>query len=142
MGPGRALDRADFVHSTDSFSSDHTSRVIEPWIRWLFPAMSPLNVDWLHMMIRKSAHVTEYGIFALLIARALLSSSWPFLTRGWFVIGMGLLLAMAASDEFHQRFVPRRTSTPKDVLIDMCGGVAALTVVALWRAWRRRRTPG
>jgi VanZ family protein len=42
----------------------------------------------------------------------------------------------AASDEFHQSFVPVRTASVKDAMIDICGAAIAL---ALCVALRRRR---
>jgi VanZ family protein len=77
-----------------------------------------------------------------LVARAFLSSSRPWLSGGWFVAGFLVLTALAASDEYHQSFVPSRTAAVTDVLIDMSGGLVALTILALfrrWRTWRRMR---
>lgn len=93
----------------------------------------------LHAAIRKSAHVTEYGILALLVARALIGSSLSFFSRGWFVIAVLMLIAIAASDEYHQSFVPSRTAAVTDVLIDISGGVVALSLLALWRWFRASR---
>jgi VanZ family protein len=128
-----------FWASTEQFSSDNTAQVIQPWILWLFPKMSPETVEWIHAAIRKSAHVTEYAICALLVARALIGSSWPLLSRGWFVSCVLLLATVSASDEYHQSFVPSRTAAVTDVLIDMSGGLVALTLLALFRRWRRAR---
>ena len=126
-----------FWASTEQFSSENTASVIQPWIVWMFPGMSPEAVDRLHAAIRKSAHVTEYAICALLVARALIGSSRPLLSRGWFVVGILVLAALAVSDEYHQSFVPSRTAAVGDVLIDMSGGAAALSILAIWR-WLRR----
>jgi VanZ family protein len=129
-----------FWASTEQFSSEKTASVIQPWIQWFFPQMTPEGVENLHAAIRKSAHVTEYAIFALLAARALIGSSLRFFSHGWFAIAVLLLIAIAASDEYHQSFVPSRTAAVTDVLIDVSGGVAALSILALWRWARRRRT--
>jgi VanZ family protein len=126
-----------FWASTEQFSSDKTASVIQPWIIWLFPTMSPAQVEDLHAAIRKSAHVTEYAICALLVARALIGSSRPLLSRGWLVIGLLVLAVLAVTDEYHQSFVPSRTSAVKDVLFDMSGGAVALATLALWRRARR-----
>ena len=128
-----------FWASTDQFSSEHTGGIIRPWIEWLFPRMSPDEVESLHGLIRKAAHVTEYAIFALLVARALITSSIPLFSRGWLIICLVVLTALAASDEYHQSFVPSRTAAVTDVLIDMSGGLVALTILAVWRLARRRR---
>jgi VanZ family protein len=44
-----------------------------------------------------------------------------------------VVFAYAASDEFHQIFVPNRTALVSDVLIDTSGGVAGLLLLWLWR---------
>jgi VanZ family protein len=124
-----------FWASTEQFSSEHTAQMIEPWIVWLFPRMEPETVNWLHAVIRKSAHVTEYAILACLLARALMDSHRP-LHRGRLVTGCLLLAALAAADEFHQTFVPSRTAALTDVLIDTSGGLTALAAIVVWR--RRR----
>lgn len=128
-----------FWASTDQFSSEHTGGIIRPWIEWLFPRMSPDEIETLHGIVRKAAHVTEYAIFALLVARALMSSSVTLFSRGWLVICCILLAAVAATDEYHQSFVPSRTAAITDVLIDMSGGLLALAILALWRLARQRK---
>ncbi|HKD37773.1 MAG TPA: VanZ family protein, partial [Pirellulales bacterium] len=69
-------------------------------------------------------------------------SSLAFFSRGWLAIAVLLLIALAASDEYHQSFVPSRTAAVTDVLIDISGGVAALSILAIWRWARRGRTTG
>lgn len=101
--------------------------------------MSPETIDWLHGIVRKSAHVTEYAVFALLVARALMGSSRPLLARGWFAMSCLLLTTLAVTDEYHQSFVASRTPAVTDVLIDTSGGFAALAALALWRQARNAR---
>jgi VanZ family protein len=76
------------------------------------------------LVLRKCAHVTEYAIFGLLLARALLREVPAF--------ALGVLYAV--SDEFHQSFVRGRHAAPLDVAIDAVG--VALGVLV----WRRART--
>jgi VanZ family protein len=59
---------------------------------------------------------------------------------------MGILLIMiyALLDEYHQSFVPSRTASIYDSLIDVVGGLTALSIFAIWGArgrqkWRRTR---
>ena len=63
------------------------------------------------LILRKCAHVVEYAILAVLLRRA----TGRDLTA--FVLGV----LYAASDEFHQRFVHGRHSSPVDVAIDAVG---------------------
>jgi VanZ family protein len=43
----------------------------------------------------------------------------------------------AASDEFHQSFVPSRTASPIDVMIDIIGALIGLTICSTFAARRR-----
>jgi hypothetical protein len=75
------------------------------------------------LVLRKLAHMTEYAVLALLLARAL-GRALPA-----FAVGV----AYAASDEFHQTFVRGREGRPLDVAIDSVGLAAGLLL------WSRRR---
>jgi VanZ family protein len=102
--------------STETFGSAHTSQIIVPILRWLLPFASPITLDNIHFAIRKSAHVSEYFVFSVLLFRAVRGAR-----RGWRLEwGLGALAiaaAFACSDEFHQIFVPGRGASVHDVLI-------------------------
>jgi VanZ family protein len=121
-----------FVMSTGLGSAAHTSRFIIPILHWLLPHAEPGTIDRLHFLIRKAGHLTEYAVLALLLRRALARP-------GLKALGLALLITAvyAASDEFHQSFVPGRTASVDDVLIDTTGALLALTTVEVWRRWRR-----
>src|SRR5271167_1246469 len=55
------------VASTDSFSAEHTASVLEPFLRWIYPALTKAQFGVIHHLIRKSAHFTEYFVFYLLL---------------------------------------------------------------------------
>lgn len=131
-----------FSASADTRSAHHSSRIIEPVLRWLFPQLDPETINLIVFLVRKCAHVAEYAALALLVWRALRKPR-----RGddrpwsWRQAGLALLIAAlyAASDEIHQMFVPKREGHFHDVVIDSCG--AALALVGLWAfgKWRCRR---
>jgi len=58
-----------FTLSTDSFSSEHTATVLSFLVKWLFPHLTQAQFNFIHHIIRKSAHFTEYFIFCILIYR-------------------------------------------------------------------------
>lgn len=130
-----------FFASTGEFSASNTSRIIGPLLRWLFPDISEENLLLAHFITRKVAHFTEYAILAWLAARAFNTSSRSILRRHWFLISLLLVVAYSLSDEYHQSFVPSRTGTIYDSLIDMSGGLAALLLYALWQRRKRERQP-
>ena len=97
-------------------------------------------------VVRKLAHFAEFAVLGLCLTfclrmytkRLVAFCAWPLL--------LGLFIAVC--DEFLQRFVPGRSSSVKDVLIDFCGictGTAAAIVIvfavgfAVWLLWGRKR---
>jgi VanZ family protein len=48
-------------------------------------------------------------------------------------------LAVACADEFHQSFIPGRTATFRDVILDTMGGLFAQIVILLF--WKARMKP-
>jgi len=122
-----------FSMSTGEFTAQNTSRFIEPIIRFLLPWASPHAVDIIHGLIRKCGHLTEYFILGWLLFRAFRGGSKERHAWWWAVSALLVLVFYAASDEFHQSFVPGRTASPIDVGIDTVGGIIAQGV-AVFRA--------
>jgi VanZ family protein len=129
-----------FGASADAQSTAHTSRFLEPFLRWLNPDISTEAIDAVRWLVRKAAHMTEYALLAWLWWRALRRPvrndprpwSWKIAGAAW-----ALTILYAASDEFHQTFVANRTGSVVDVGIDSAG--AALGLGLLWLRYRRRR---
>ena len=123
--------------STDSFSALHTSTYILPTLHRLFPDASVEALERLHFFIRKSAHFTEYFVFSFLLFRALRGDR-----RGWqirlAVTALAIAAGYSALDEFHQSFVPSRTASPWDSLLDTTGAAAAQFLLWLWFRFRAR----
>ena len=91
---------------------------------WLFPNTSAETLATIHFITRKVAHFTEYAILGFLAARAFR----PY--RRWFLISAILIIVYALLDEYHQSFVPSRTASIFDSLIDMSGGITALIFIS------------
>jgi VanZ family protein len=123
--------------STDSFSKEHTARVILPVLHWFLPRVSAETLDLLHEFIRKCAHVFEYSVLSVLLFRAMRTPAQGWNVR-WAATALLLAAMFAASDEFHQTFVASRGPSVWDVLLDI--SAAAAVQLILWR-WLRRRTP-
>ncbi|HEY6121422.1 MAG TPA: VanZ family protein [Pyrinomonadaceae bacterium] len=124
------------IASTSEFSGANTSRIIRPLVLWLFPETSEATLQTIHFVVRKLAHFTEYAILGFLAARAFSTSSLRTLKRRWFPIALFLIVIYALLDEYHQSFVPSRTASIYDSMIDSIGGVAGLLIYA-----RRRKEP-
>lgn len=118
-----------FVGSTDVLSAEHTSRFLMPFLRWLDPQITWATLNAVQTIIRKLGHVTEYAILAALMWRALRGGTvWKSKTSILFAIVWIACAAFAASDEFHQSFVPSRTPSFHDVMIDICGALIGLSI--------------
>jgi VanZ family protein len=83
----------------------------------------------LDTILRKLAHMAEYGLLVFLLWRAL-RASVP--DRPAVAVALALGVLYAVSDEWHQSFVEGRHGTPVDVLIDSVG-MAAVAAVLLRR---------
>jgi VanZ family protein len=131
-----------FSASADSQSFQHSSRIIEPLLRWLFPDISAHTVGVVVGFARKCAHLTEYAILGALFWRILRKPQrndprpWSWREGGWSIL---FVAWYAGTDEFHQLFVRNRGASIRDVGIDTIGGI--LGMLALWAlvGWRRRR---
>ena len=80
-------------------------------------------------VLRKCAHFTEYMILFFLLLLAF-SVRWERKTARWWAL-LGTFL-YAASDEFHQLFIPGRVGDVFDVMIDTSGGLFGLVLISLW----------
>lgn len=128
-----------FMASTDTFSTAHTGSILHPILQWLIPSLTDDQFEMIHHYTRKSAHLTEYFIFYLLLFRGVRGGRrgwyWTWAFGAWF-----LAAAYSALDEIHQSFVASRTASPVDSLIDSTGALLALIAVYLfYRFFRRHR---
>jgi VanZ family protein len=119
--------------SSDSFAAPNTSRILTPFLRWLFPDISSRELYQAHVFVRKSAHLTEYAVLGLLAFRALrLSLDVSALRLA--LMTLGLVLSVAGIDELRQATLDTRTGSVTDVAIDFTGGaIGVLAIVALHR---------
>jgi VanZ family protein len=129
-----------FSASTDTFSSEHTSRFIEPFFRWLLPSASDDRIDDIHFFIRKCAHTGEYFVFYLLLYRGIRGVRkgwhWSWAFAAWFMAA-----AYSALDEIHQSFIASRTASAWDSLLDSTGAFAGLLILFLFYLFFRRPRP-
>ena len=120
-----------FIGSTDLLSASNTAGFLRRTFLWVFPHTSAATLKILQLVARKAGHFTEYAILGLLAARAFRNSSRELFRNRWFWLSLLLVVAYALSDEFHQSFVPSRTASIYDSLIDSLGGLTALALLAV-----------
>jgi VanZ family protein len=116
-----------FWFSTDTFSAAYRFDA-EPSSA-TSTHITETQIDTVHFLVRKSAHFCSYAVLALLLSGPCgteRSSAGAGLGPG----GLVILAACALLDEYHQSFSHQRTASIYDSLLDMTGGLVALT--ALW----------
>ncbi len=123
-----------WTFSSHDFAAESTGPLLLPLLRWLLPGASRETLEQLHWLLRKTGHVVEYFVFALLVARGVRGpvSGWQ---RQWGGYTLAIVFLYAVLDEWRQSFVPTRTASATDVVLDVAGGAAAIAL--LW--WRARR---
>jgi VanZ family protein len=125
------------LESTATMSTDNTSHWLYPlWVR-LFGPISAGHWAEVHHLIRKTGHFVGYGLVSVAFFHGfrytlhrIAVSHWDLWRRAAVLAVLSTLL-IAVLDEFHQSFLPSRTSSPIDVCIDLCGAIVAQLFVLL-----------
>ena len=116
--------------SSDLGSTDNMLAMMPAFLRdWLaagFTGEGPLPEGlW---GIRKLAHLTAYAVLGIFAHRWRAAVSADCRPRLYALL---ICLTYASLDEFHQSFVPTRTASPFDVLLDLAGAAIGI-------AWSHR----
>jgi VanZ family protein len=128
--------------STPYFGADRTTGPLQHFFEFLFQRHFTEPQWWaIHIMIRKCGHFLGYGILSAAWFRAFWMT-WPAtghiarrIATSHALALLGTLL-IAASDEYHQLFLPNRTGSFRDVMVD-CSG-AFLVQALIWIGMRIR----
>jgi VanZ family protein len=133
------------VESTSLLSSQHTSRILYPPFHFLF------GLDWeqfklWHFLLRKTGHVLGYGLLSILLFRAwrvtILRAGNPRWSIAWASVGFLMTVLVASLDEWHQSFLPSRTGTVHDVVLDSAAAFAAQLLLFFWMRKKTDAPPG
>ena len=119
-------------NAADSTSQSHIlgrrlgSIVVSGWNELSDEQQEEFAARW-DTVIRKSAHVTEFLILAVFLMNVFLS--WSVKRSRAALLSAASGVFYAASDEFHQTFVPGRAGRLSDVGIDSCGIILGILIV-------------
>ena len=87
------------------------------------------TLDKIEHFIRKLAHFSLYTVVGILMMSLMSTYNLIQIKRLGISLGVGVIYAM--SDEFHQMFIPDRSSSIIDVFIDSCGVFVGIVIVVL-----------
>ena len=132
---------ADDSSSTSGHLLEDLLSLFTPGWDSMTAAQQKARLDACHTLFRKCGHFTEYTVLGTLLT---LFFRWghtekqekPYL-RLW--IPAVLAFCYAATDEFHQRFVPGRSCEFRDVMIDLSGAMLGLAAVSAVIVIRRKK---
>lgn len=119
--------------------SNNTSRILFPIFHFLCGMDATHFQPW-HLFLRKTGHFVGYLVMSLLFFRAWratlprTNTAWAF---HWAGIAWILTTFVASMDEWHQAYIPGRSSSLHDVLLD--SGAALMAQAIIWY-WSRNRT--
>jgi VanZ family protein len=132
------------TESTDTFSAQHTSSWLRPLLERCLGTFKEATWDALHHYLRKTGHFVGYGTVAFTFLRAWLHTlarrgrtallPWRLESS---ILAILSTAVVATCDEVHQTFIPSRTGTPVDVLLDTAGATTLCVLVWLI-CWSRR----
>lgn len=110
-----------------------------PFGQWMMSVLPKLSEESGDHDLRKYAHMVEYSLLAissLCFFRELLGEQGPKFSL---YADLPFCFLYACSDEWHQTFVPGRSGSFRDVLIDMVGVVVGIGLVFFVYMLRREK---
>ena len=93
-----------------------------------YPTAPVSTIYWREFVIKKSAHIIEFGILTILLYRGFRNYNVGKGNAAIFSIFISLIYGVF--DEFHQSFTPGREPRVRDVVFDTIG--ALLAIYSLW----------
>lgn len=123
------------LESTQYFSAAQTSRFLYPILHYLIGLTREQFKVW-HFYMRKTGHFVGYFILSWLLFRAWKATlhlpqplKWAL---RWATIAFFMSVLVASLDEWHQSFIPSRTGTVRDVILDSAAALTAQIVIFFW----------
>lgn len=100
----------------------------------LFSGMNFHDFLVFHHYLRKTGHVVGYGVLSLLLLRgwrATFGRTHALLWRTALLSWLGTAF-VASMDEWHQTYIPLRTGTWRDAVLDSVAGLGFLLAAYFW----------
>lgn len=123
------------LSNQDKGESRQTSGLIIRLLEWFQLDLETMRAWHIPTLVRKLAHFTEYAILYFFAYRVVsLYKNDPFAKY----ISLIICVLYAASDEWHQTFIPGRDAKILDMGIDSLGAIVAMLALPLLTKWWRR----
>lgn len=116
--------------STSMLSAENTSSMLYSLLVRFFGEINLESFLVYHHYLRKTGHVLGYGILCLLLLRgwrATLDQGDNELSRTALLAWLGTVF-VATMDEWHQSYLPSRTGSWQDVVLDSTAGLVFVLV--------------
>jgi len=111
-----------YLSHQDGTSSTLQSGLVLDFLQSLGLKITNADMPAVAGCIRKLAHFTEYAILYFLLTRIPLKTLWCLV----------IVLLFSISDEWHQSFIPGRSSELFDIGIDLLGAFFVMTMLRLY----------
>jgi VanZ family protein len=121
-----------FYLSTGTFGGNFSGLLLEQILRILHVTLSPPAFELAHLLFRKSAHVTEYGILGMLLYFSMMGTEEIIWTPRKALLSILIAGLYSLTDEFHQIFVPGRGPALHDCALDTSGVTLGILVIYTW----------
>jgi VanZ family protein len=111
--------------------------VIPDFEEWSTEEQQSFTKDW-DYPIRKAAHMTEYAVLGIFLLGAL-AGKQSVRHKVTAVRAFAVAVLYAASDEFHQYFVPGRACRIYDVGFDSAGALIGILIGTTFAVWYNKK---
>jgi VanZ family protein len=132
------------VESTNTLSAENTGHILYPLLHFLL-GLDPVRFLTWHFVLRKTGHVLGYAVLSLLLFRAwkasIVVSGSPRWSIVWARIAFAMATLVASLDEWHQTFLPSRTGTIWDIVLDSTAALVAQILLFWWIRRTGKHTP-
>lgn len=78
------------------------------------------------------AHAVAYCVLGMFVLRGFAVAQWDGVTKVTALVAFVLTVGYGISDEWHQSFVPGRTSEVRDIVADAIGAAIGVGGVLVW----------
>jgi len=126
--------------STDAGSTSNSYHFLKPLLQWINPNIQDPAIYEINIIFRKSIHVLQFAILAILVWRAHRLRNLPPKNRTLRAVTLVFFIAIifAAGSEGVQYLMKARGASVKDVFLNLSGTVLGLGVVYLAGVFKKR----